>query len=191
MSATSSLLLHSRRNAALSPAELHDWIVRVMSENSFTYEILFINDGSTDNSWNVIEDLKTKNSNVRGIKFQRNYGKSAALHVGFGATKGDVVITMDADLQDSPDEIPELYKMIKEDGFDLVSGWKKKRYDPLSKTIPTKLYNGVNRMMSGIKFNTSSLLTKFSRLGVEEVVLEVLLFVSALTFFIIDLTIPC
>jgi glycosyltransferase involved in cell wall biosynthesis len=133
--------------------ELHDWIVRVMTENKFTYEILFVNDGSTDNSWNVIEDLKSKNHNVRGIKFQRNYGKSAALHVGFGATKGDVVITMDADLQDSPDEVPELYKMIKEDGYDLVSGWKKKRYDPLSKTIPTKIYNGVNRMMSGIKLH--------------------------------------
>jgi glycosyltransferase involved in cell wall biosynthesis len=133
--------------------ELHDWIVRVMTENKFTYEILFVNDGSTDNSWKVIEDLKSKNHNVRGIKFQRNYGKSAALHVGFGATKGDVVITMDADLQDSPDEVPELYKMIKEDGYDLVSGWKKKRYDPLSKTIPTKIYNGVNRMMSGIKLH--------------------------------------
>jgi glycosyltransferase involved in cell wall biosynthesis len=133
--------------------ELHDWIVHVMTENKFTYEILFVNDGSTDNSWKVIEDLKSKNPNVRGIKFQRNYGKSAALHVGFGATKGDVVITMDADLQDSPDEVPELYKMIKEDGYDLVSGWKKKRYDPLSKTIPTKIYNGVNRMMSGIKLH--------------------------------------
>lgn len=133
--------------------ELHDWIVRIMDANNFTYEVVFVNDGSTDNSWKVIEDLKTKNPCVRGIKFQRNYGKSAALHVGFEATKGDVVITMDADLQDSPDEIPELYKMIKEDGFDLVSGWKKKRYDPISKTIPTKIYNGVNRMMSGIKLH--------------------------------------
>lgn len=134
--------------------ELHDWIVRVMSENSFTYEILFINDGSDDDSWNVIEQLNTKNpDNVRGIKFQRNYGKSAALHVGFTHTRGDVVITMDADLQDSPDEIPELYRMIKEDGWDLVSGWKKKRHDPLSKTIPTKIYNGVNRMVSGIKLH--------------------------------------
>ncbi|UKN03879.1 glycosyltransferase family 2 protein [Paracrocinitomix mangrovi] len=133
--------------------ELHDWIVRVMSENNYTYEIIFINDGSTDNSWNVIQDLKSKDDNVRGIKFQRNYGKSAALHVGFEATKGNVVITMDADLQDSPDEIPELYKMITEEGYDLVSGWKKKRYDPLSKTIPTKIYNGVNRMMSGIKLH--------------------------------------
>jgi len=133
--------------------ELHEWIVKVMSENKFTYEIVFINDGSTDNSWNVIEQLREKNENVRGIKFQRNYGKSAALHVGFQATKGDVVITMDADLQDSPDEIPGLYKMITEDKFDLVSGWKKKRYDPLSKTIPTKLYNGVNRLMSGIQLH--------------------------------------
>ncbi len=133
--------------------ELHDWIVRVMGENNFSYEIVFINDGSTDNSWKVIEDLKSKNSNVRGIKFQRNYGKSAALHVGFQATKGNIVITMDADLQDSPDEIPALYKGITEDGFDLISGWKKKRYDPLSKTIPTKIYNGVNRMMSGIKLH--------------------------------------
>ena len=133
--------------------ELHDWICRVMKENNFTYEVLFINDGSTDESWSVIEELKIKDSNVRGVKFQRNYGKSAALHIGFGLTQGDVVITMDADLQDSPDEIPELYKMITEDKFDLVSGWKKKRHDPLSKTIPTKLYNGVNRMMSGIKLH--------------------------------------
>jgi glycosyltransferase involved in cell wall biosynthesis len=133
--------------------ELHEWIVRVMKEEGFTYEIIFINDGSTDKSWSVIEDLKTKNPFVRGIKFQRNYGKSAALHVGFQASKGDVVITMDADLQDSPDEIRGLYDMITKDGFDLVSGWKKKRYDPLSKTIPTKLYNGVNRFMSGIQLH--------------------------------------
>lgn len=136
-----------------SIGELHDWIVRVMNEHKFTYEIMFINDGSTDRSWEVIESLQAKNSCVKGIKFQRNYGKSAALHVGFEATKGDVVITMDADLQDSPEEIPDLYKMIKEDGFDLVSGWKKKRYDPLSKTIPTKIYNGVNRLISGIKLH--------------------------------------
>lgn len=133
--------------------ELHEWIVRVMTANNFTYEIIFINDGSTDSSWKVIEGLQALNPNVRGIKFQRNYGKSAALHVGFQATKGDVVITMDADLQDSPDEIPSLYAMIQDDKFDLVSGWKKKRYDPLSKTIPTKLYNGVNRMMSGIQLH--------------------------------------
>lgn len=133
--------------------ELHEWIVRIMNENNFTYEILFINDGSTDNSWGVIEDLKSKNQHVRGIKFQRNYGKSAALHVGFQATRGNVVITMDADLQDSPDEIPELYRRIIEEKYDIISGWKKKRYDPLSKTIPTKIYNGVNRMMSGIKLH--------------------------------------
>lgn len=133
--------------------ELHTWIQRVMTENNFSYEIVMIDDGSKDGSWAVVQELKAKDANVRGIKFQRNYGKSAALHVGFGAVKGDVVITMDADLQDSPDEIPELYRMVKEDGFDLVSGWKKKRYDPLSKTIPTKLYNGVNRMFSGIKLH--------------------------------------
>lgn len=140
-------------NEEESLPELHDWIVRVMTENNFSYEIVFVNDGSTDKSWECIEDLSAKNDCVRGIKFQRNYGKSAALHVGFQATVGEVVITMDADLQDSPDEVPELYKMIMEDKFDLVSGWKKKRYDPLSKTIPTKIYNGVNRMMSGIKLH--------------------------------------
>lgn len=133
--------------------ELHQWIQKVMKVNNFSYEIIFIDDGSTDNSWQIIEDLKQKDSNVKGIKFQRNYGKSAALHVGFQATNGQVVITMDADLQDSPEEIPELYDMIMNQGFDLVSGWKKKRYDPLSKTIPTKLYNGVNRMISGIKLH--------------------------------------
>lgn len=140
-------------NEEESLPELHEWITRVMEANGFSYEIIFINDGSTDGSWTVIENLQANDSHVRGIKFQRNYGKSAALHIGFQATKGNVVITMDADLQDSPDEIPELYKMITEDKFDLVSGWKKKRYDPLSKTIPTKLYNGVNRMMSGIKLH--------------------------------------
>lgn len=140
-------------NEEESLPELHAWIVRVMKENNFSYEVLFIDDGSTDSSWETIIALQSQDAHVRGIKFQRNYGKSAALHIGFGATKGEVVITMDADLQDSPDEIPELYRMITEDGFDLVSGWKKKRYDPLSKTIPTKLYNGVNRMMSGIKLH--------------------------------------
>ena len=133
--------------------ELHTWIKRVMDEHKFTYEVIFVDDGSKDNSWTVIENLKQNNPEVKGIKFQRNYGKSAALHVGFETAKGQVVITMDADLQDSPEEIPELYKMITKDGFDLVSGWKKKRYDPLSKTIPTKIYNGVNRMMSGIKLH--------------------------------------
>lgn len=140
-------------NEEESLPELHQWIVRVMQANQFTYEVLFIDDGSTDTSWSVVEKIQAADTHVRGIKFQRNYGKSAALHVGFQATKGNVVITMDADLQDSPDEIPELYKMITVDKFDLVSGWKKKRYDPISKTIPTKLYNGVNRMISGIKLH--------------------------------------
>ena len=133
--------------------ELTAWIERVMKEHNFSYEIIFIDDGSTDNSWQVIEDLQSKNDRIRGIKFRRNYGKSAALNEGFQATQGDVIITMDADLQDSPDEIPELFRMIKEDKFDIVSGWKKKRYDPITKTIPTKLYNGVTRWMSGIKLN--------------------------------------
>lgn len=133
--------------------ELFAWIKRVMDEHKFSYEVVFVDDGSKDKSWAVLEDLKSKHTEVKAIKFQRNYGKSAALHVGFQAVVGQVVITMDADLQDSPEEIPELFKMITEDGFDLVSGWKKKRYDPLSKTIPTKIYNGVNRMMSGIKLH--------------------------------------
>ena len=127
------------------------WIERVMNENGFSYEIIFVNDGSTDNSWNVIEDLSKKHDNIKGIKFRRNYGKSPALFCGFEKAEGDVVITMDADLQDSPDEIPELYRMITEDGYDLVSGWKQKRYDPLSKTIPTKLFNATARKVSGIK----------------------------------------
>ena len=130
--------------------ELYDWIVRVAKNNSLTYEIIFVNDGSTDNSWKVIEELSEKDTNVHGIKFRRNYGKSAALYCGFKKAQGDVVITMDADLQDSPDEIPELRRMIIEDGCDLVSGYKKKRYDPLSKTIPTKLFNATARKVSGI-----------------------------------------
>lgn len=137
-------------NEADSIAELHDWIARVMKENNFSYEIIFVSDGSTDNSWSVIKDLSEKSEHVKGIKFRRNYGKSPALYCGFELAKGDVVITMDADLQDSPDEIPGLYKMIKEDGYDLVSGWKKKRYDPLSKTLPTKLFNATARKVSGI-----------------------------------------
>ncbi len=140
-------------NEEESLPELSQWIEKVMANNKFSYEILFIDDGSTDNSWNTIVDLQKKNDNIKGIKFRRNYGKSAALNVGFEACNGDVVITMDADLQDSPDEIPELFKMIKEDGYDIVSGWKKKRYDPISKTIPTKLYNGVTRWMSGVKLH--------------------------------------
>lgn len=138
-------------NEAESLPELEQWIERVMKEHGFSYEILFINDGSTDSSWQVIEDLARKNPSVHGVSFRRNYGKSPALNVGFGHAQGDVVITMDADLQDSPDEIPELYRMITEDGYDLVSGYKKKRYDPLSKTIPTKLFNATARKVSGIK----------------------------------------
>lgn len=137
-------------NEVESLPELHSWIERVMQTNQFSYEILFIDDGSKDGSWNVVEALQAKDSNVRGIKFQRNYGKSAALQKGFEAANGSVVITMDADLQDSPDEIPELYRMITEDDLDVVSGWKKKRYDPLSKTIPTKLYNWTARRLTGI-----------------------------------------
>lgn len=140
-------------NEAESLPELHAWIKRVMNENNYSYEIIFINDGSTDSSWQVIEDLKAQNTEVRGIKFRRNYGKSPALHEGFLRAEGDVVITMDADLQDSPDEIPGLYKMIMDDKYDLVSGWKKKRYDPLSKTIPTKLFNATARKVSGIYLN--------------------------------------
>lgn len=138
-------------NEAESLPELTEWIQRVMKENGFSYEIIFINDGSTDNSWDVIEQLCGKDANIHGIKFRRNYGKSPALYCGFERAKGDVVITMDADLQDSPDEIPELYRMIKEEGYDLVSGYKQKRYDPLSKTIPTKLFNATARRVSGIK----------------------------------------
>lgn len=138
-------------NEAESLPELAAWIERVMAANNFSYEIWFINDGSTDNSWQVIESLRAKNPCIKGVKFRRNYGKSPALYTGFLRAEGDVVITMDADLQDSPDEIPALYRMITVDGYDLVSGWKKKRYDPLSKTIPTKLFNATARKVSGIK----------------------------------------
>ena len=137
-------------NEAESLPELTAWIERVMKDNNFTYEILFINDGSTDESWDVIKDLQSKSDCVKGVCFRRNYGKSPALNTGFQRAQGDVVITMDADLQDSPDEIPELYRMITQEGYDLVSGWKKKRYDPLSKTIPTKLFNATARAVSGI-----------------------------------------
>ena len=137
-------------NEVESLPELHAWLQRVMKANSFSYEVMFIDDGSKDGSWEVVEDLKSKDDFVRGIKFQRNYGKSAALQKGFEAVEGKVVITMDADLQDSPDEIPELYRMIMEEDFDVVSGWKKKRHDPLSKTIPTKLYNWAARKITGI-----------------------------------------
>lgn len=131
--------------------ELHAWIQRVMQEHGFSYEVVFVDDGSTDRSWEVICELQEKDANVKGIKFRRNYGKSPALFCGFRKVEGDVVITMDADLQDSPDEIPELYRMITEEGYDLVSGYKQKRYDPLSKTIPTKLFNATARKVSGIK----------------------------------------
>lgn len=138
-------------NEEESIAELHSWIARVMEQNHFSYEVIFISDGSTDHSWPIIEELSQQSEHVRGIKFRRNYGKSPALYCGFAEAQGDVVITMDADLQDSPDEIPELYRMIKEDGYDLVSGYKQKRYDPLSKTLPTKLFNATARKVSGIK----------------------------------------
>ena len=140
-------------NEEESLPELANWIAKVMKENNFSFEVLFIDDGSSDNTWQVIQDLNSKNSDFKGIKFQRNYGKSAALNTGFEACKGEVVITMDADLQDSPDEIPELYQMIKEKGFDLVSGWKKKRYDPIMKTIPSKFFNFVTSVVSGIKLH--------------------------------------
>ena len=138
-------------NEAESLPELHAWIKRVMDEHKFSYEVLFVNDGSTDDSWDVIEKLHAEHPEVKGIKFRRNYGKSPALYCGFERAAGNVVITMDADLQDSPDEIPELYRMITEEGYDLVSGYKQKRYDPLSKTIPTKLFNATARKVSGIK----------------------------------------
>ncbi len=139
-------------NEEESLPELFSWIRRVMDDNGLSYEVIFVNDGSTDRSWEVIESLSKEHSEVRGIKFRRNYGKSPALFCGFEAAKGDVVITMDADLQDSPDEIPELYRMIKEDGYDMVSGWKMNRSkgDPLSKTLPTKLFNATARRVSGI-----------------------------------------
>ena len=141
-------------NEEESLKELHDWIVSVMQSNSFSYEILFIDDGSTDNSWKVISRLAEANTNVKGIRFLKNFGKSQALHAGFAAAKGDVVITMDADLQDNPDEIPELYNMITKKGYDLVSGWKKKRFDSvISKNLPSKLFNWAARRTSGVKLH--------------------------------------
>lgn len=137
-------------NEEESLRELFAWIARVMEKNGFSYEVIFVNDGSTDHSWDVIKELGEKSENVKGIKFRRNYGKSPALYCGFTEAQGNVVITMDADLQDSPDEIPELYRMITEEGYDLVSGYKQKRYDPPSKTIPTKLFNATARKISGI-----------------------------------------
>ena len=132
-------------NEIESLPELTSWISRVMDENRFTYEIMLIDDGSDDGSWGMIMKLKENNPFITGFRFRRNYGKSAALNIGFNAARGDVVITMDADLQDSPDEIPELYRRIKEEKYDLISGWKAKRYDPISKTIPTKLFNSATR----------------------------------------------
>lgn len=140
-------------NEEESISELNDWIKKVMTEHKFSYEVLFIDDGSTDGSWAIIEELHQKDDSVKGIKFRRNNGKSAALNVGFEATQGEVVFTMDADLQDSPEELPEMYKMIVEQNLHIVSGWKKKRYDPLSKTIPTKLFNWATRKMTGIQLN--------------------------------------
>jgi len=138
-------------NEEESLKELTDWIGKVMHDHKYSYEVIYVDDGSTDGSWKIIEQLQKENNNIRGIKFRRNYGKSAGLNVGFEAAKGNVVFTMDADLQDSPDELPEMYRMIVEDGWDLVSGWKKKRYDPITKTLPTKLFNAATRKMSGIK----------------------------------------
>lgn len=138
-------------NEAESLPELQAWIERVMTAHNFSYEVIYVNDGSTDNSWEVITNLSKANPVVKGVCFRRNYGKSPALNTGFRRAQGDVIITMDADLQDSPDEIPELYRMITQEGYDLVSGWKQKRYDPLSKTIPTKLFNATARKVSGIK----------------------------------------
>lgn len=137
-------------NEEESLSELYAWTERVMQQNNYSFEVIFVNDGSTDASWNVIEQLAEEHEQVRGISFRRNYGKSPALYCGFNAAQGDVVITMDADLQDSPDEIPELYRMITAEGYDLVSGYKQKRYDPLSKTLPTKLFNATARQISGI-----------------------------------------
>jgi glycosyltransferase involved in cell wall biosynthesis len=140
-------------NEEESLSELTSWISRVMDDKKFSYEVILIDDGSSDNSWQVVEKLTESNKCIKGIKLQRNYGKSAALHCGFHVAQGDVVVTMDADLQDSPDELPELYRMIKEEKFDLVSGWKKKRHDPLSKRLPSKFYNATVRSVSGIKLH--------------------------------------
>jgi glycosyltransferase involved in cell wall biosynthesis len=136
-----------------SLGELHDWIARTLNSAGLSYEVIFVDDGSTDKSWQIIEDLSKKDPGVKGIKFRRNYGKSAALSSGFHAVEGDVVITMDADLQDSPEEIPEMHRMITKDGLDLVSGWKKRRHDPISKTVPSKFFNWVTRQASGIKLH--------------------------------------
>jgi len=140
-------------NEEESLPELCEWISRVMQTHGFTYEILLVDDGSSDNSWQIVQNLAVENPFIKGIKFNRNFGKSAALNTGFKASSGEVVISMDADLQDSPDEIPALYKMVKEEGYDMVSGWKKKRHDPISKTIPSKFFNFITRKISGIKLH--------------------------------------
>ncbi|MFN0173736.1 MAG: glycosyltransferase family 2 protein [Saprospiraceae bacterium] len=158
------------KNEEESLPELEAWIRRVCEAHRLSYEIIMVDDGSSDRSWKVISALKENNPLVRGIKFRRNYGKSAGLHEGFHVAQGDVVITMDADLQDSPDEIPELYKMITEEGYDLVSGWKKVRHDPITKTIPTKLYNAVTRWMSGIKLHDFNCGLKAYRLDVVKTI---------------------
>lgn len=140
-------------NEVESIGELQSWIADVMNKNSFSYEIIFVDDGSKDGSWDLIEQMAAESPAVKGVKFKRNYGKSAGLNVGFKEAAGDVVITMDADLQDSPDEIPGLYRMVMDDGYDLVSGWKKKRHDPISKTLPSKFFNRITRWISGIKLH--------------------------------------
>ena len=141
-------------NEEESLQELHNWIVSVMKSNNYSYEVIFIDDGSTDKSWDIIEQLSSENSNIKGIRFLRNYGKSQALHAGFAKAQGDIVITMDADLQDSPEEIPDLIDMITKQQFDLVSGWKKKRYDSIfAKNLPSKLFNWAARRTSGVKLN--------------------------------------
>jgi glycosyltransferase involved in cell wall biosynthesis len=160
-------IIISLLNEEESLPELLDWIKRVMEEHKFSYEIILIDDGSTDNSWKIIEEYSRKDTNIKGIKFRRNYGKSAALYTGFEAAKGDVVITMDADLQDSPEEIPELYRMITEDAYDLVSGWKKKRKDPvLSKNLPSKLFNWTARKIHGLSLHDMNCGLKAYRLNV-------------------------
>jgi glycosyltransferase involved in cell wall biosynthesis len=146
-------LVISIYNEEESLNELMVWIAKVMQANKFSYECIMIDDGSTDKSWEIIHDLKAKYPEIKGLQFRRNYGKSAAIYCGFEAAQGDVVITMDADLQDSPEEIPELYRMIKEGGFDLVSGWKKKRHDPIGKTLPSKFYNWTARKVTGLKLH--------------------------------------
>lgn len=158
------------KNEEESLPELVTWIRRVCEAQGYSYEIILIDDGSSDRSWKIIQELKVQNPAIHGIKFRRNYGKSAGLHTGFQAAKGDVVITMDADLQDSPDEIPGLYNMIMDAGFDLVSGWKKVRHDPISKTIPTKLYNGVTRWISGIPLHDFNCGLKAYRLDVVKTI---------------------